>query len=168
MTSSPGARPQPVHPDTLWRSSEPTALVVFVALSSISRAMGPTTFLPGTHTADAHEVFHRQGAAAAARLVGRTEAEAPLLEWGDALVMDTRVLHCGGANRSSSERTLFYFTFRRAGEPEPALRHSSLREGLRDQFSLEDVVECVSRAERAANPTATDRVRMAATSGRTQ
>ena len=65
------------------------------------------------------------------------------------LVMDIRIRRCGGANRSSSECTLYYFTFRRAGEPEPVLRHSSLREGLRDQFSLEDVVECVSRAERA-------------------
>ena len=71
-----------VHPDTLWRSSEPTALVVFVALSSISRAMGPTTFLPA-RTLRAPRGLPPPGAAAAARLV-RTEAEAPLPEWGDA------------------------------------------------------------------------------------
>ena len=77
--------------------------------------------------------------------------------------MDTRVLHCGGA--TALERAHALLTFRRR-ETGRAAAQLPARGPARSVF-LEDVVECVSRAERAANPTATDRVRMAAI-GRTQ
>ena len=31
---------------------------------------------------------------------------------GDAVMMDSRVLHCGSANESEARRVLFYFSFR--------------------------------------------------------
>jgi len=44
--------------------------------------------------------------------------------------MDTRLLHCGGSNRSDQRRTLFYLTFtKKASKYEDLDRDSRLEEG---------------------------------------
>lgn len=143
MRVRPGAKPQPIHPDTKWQQEEPSALVVWIAMRDVTLDMGPTLLLPGTHTKPAHEAFHAaQGGSlppdfAAAAAVGCEGPEVPLLKRGDALLMDSRLLHCGLGNRSDRERTLFYFTFRRNGDADSEFRQSSLRQSLRDRYELD-------------------------------
>lgn len=149
MRSRPGARPQPFHPDVNWQSDEPSALVVWIALCDVTREMGPTLLIPRTHTQRAHAIFRRADAATAAAAVGCERLEAPLLRRGDALIMDSRVLHCGQANLSASERTLFYCTFRRAGNADAEWLQSSLRESLRDRYPLEDLCRELSQCVRS-------------------
>lgn len=143
MRSRPGARAQPFHPDVKWQRDEPSALVVWIATHDVTLEMGPTLLVPGTHTKRAHDAFDAaQGGSlppdfVAAAAVGADGPEAPLLQRGDALVMDSRVLHCGLANRSECERTLFYFTFRRNGDADAEWQQSSLRQSLRDRYELD-------------------------------
>jgi hypothetical protein len=139
MRSRPGAKSQPFHPDTAWQRPEPSAFVVWCALSDVTLSMGPTLLLPGTHRQAAHVAFDSaQGTEvppdfAAAAAVGCEGPVAPLLRRGDVLVMDSRVLHCGLANRSGCERTLFYFTFRRRGDEDGEWLQSSLTQRLRNE-----------------------------------
>ena len=63
LVSLPGAARQPVHPDTPIVASKgtdqgATILTAFTALQDVEPAMGPTLFLPATHTAEAHEEFY--------------------------------------------------------------------------------------------------------------
>ena len=76
--------------------------------------MGPTLFLPGTHSKDAHlkflscDVDVRQYF-----LEQEVEYRTSLLKKGDVQIMDSRILHAGLENRSQScRRTLFYFTIK--------------------------------------------------------
>ena len=151
MRSRPGAKSQPFHPDTAWHRPEPSALVVWCALSDVTLEMGPTLLLPGTHSEQAHAAFHSvQGTDippdfAAAAAVGCEGPVAPLLHRGDVLVMDSRVVHCGLANRSDRERTLFYFTFRRNGDVDDEWLQSSLTRKLRgEHHRLDPLCEMMS------------------------
>lgn len=79
----------------------------FIPLSSITMTMGPTQIRPGSH------VYTRNLApmllVAKARKNLRTPV-APLLDKGDALVFDYRVLHRGLANTSLRNRTILVLT----------------------------------------------------------
>lgn len=121
---------------------------VFLALHDIDDAMGPTEVLPGTHTAEFHAsvrgsarprglvqrrpVFaKRRGVApplapgaellaqAAMRLAPRAARGLAPLRAGDAAVMDAACFHRGGANRSSSPRTLLHFAIMAGGSRPP-------------------------------------------------
>lgn len=120
LISDPGSQRQVVHSDNPLREGldEPTMLTCFVALQDIDLSMGPTVWLPRTHTATAHEQFHDE-------TVGPDGAESPkdtllrsqkavlgTLSKGSCAIYDSRVLHCGSANKSRSSRALFYFSFR--------------------------------------------------------
>ena len=50
-----------------------------------------------------------------------------LLRRGEALVMDSRVVHCGGANLRSVDRVLFYFSFCRGDSDTAAIRRTARR-----------------------------------------
>ena len=56
LVSEPGAPRQPIHPDNPHQERAPL-LTCFVALQDISAPMGPTIFLPGTNTAEAHAAY---------------------------------------------------------------------------------------------------------------
>ena len=56
LISMPGSEQQPLHPDTYWTST-PSAYTAFVALQDVDEEMGPTIYLPGTHTKEAHTDF---------------------------------------------------------------------------------------------------------------
>ncbi len=115
IVSVPGAPPQVVHADAMW-TPEPLLLTAFVGLQPVARTMGPTRFLPRTHTsAEPAEAVAMGdatslGASAPPSWVG-------LLGAGDAALYDGRLLHCGGANRADRPRALFYVTFRAEAEP---------------------------------------------------
>ena len=133
--------PQVVHADAVW-SAAPLLLTAFVALQPVTREMGPTRFLPRTHSTPAPAATVR--AADATQLPGPPNARAPpsrvaLLDCGDAALYDGRLLHCGGANRSDRRRLLFYLTFRSAdaGSDEPQVD---------DARTLEELVESLRAA----------------------
>ena len=127
LISDPGAPQQPFHPDTRCDTFDGVAvLTAFVALQPIDELMGPTRFLPGTHTdpmpaatVAAGDATHLT-AGEEGRLDGGGEAAggAPppscvaLLDTGDGALYDGRTLHCGGPNRSDRRRLLLYVTFR--------------------------------------------------------
>lgn len=77
LVSEPGAPRQPVHPDNPYQDAAPL-LTCFVALQDISIDMGPTTFLPRTHTKEAHASFDASTAARDA-LLCETPARVALL-----------------------------------------------------------------------------------------
>ena len=104
---------QPIHPDNAW-TPRPVLYTAFVALQDIDAEMGPTLFLPGTQSKDAHTKF-LSGNAEVRRQFLEHEAEyrtSPLRR-GDVQIMDSRILHAGLDNASPDRRrTLFYFTMK--------------------------------------------------------
>jgi TPR repeat protein len=124
LVSEPGAPRQPVHPDNPYQDAAPL-LTCFVALQDISIDMGPTTFLPRTHTKEAHASFDASTAARDA-LLCETPARVALLRAGDCALFDSRTLHCGGANTDAT-RAVFYFSFRNARATAPVGNVGSMR-----------------------------------------
>lgn len=167
LVSLPGSARQPVHPDTPMSffdngggggtDQNPAILTAFCALQDIDESMGPTLFLPATHTAAAHDEFftyenfdlafnafddeegEEEDAAQTAKV------EALLDKWGvlrgelgtgDVSLFDSRCLHAGGANTSNRRRVLFYCSFVRAELAERAADRGTLREDLRGNRAL--------------------------------
>ena len=136
--SAPGAAPQVVHADAVW-TPRPLLLTAFVALQPVTRAMGPTRFLPRTHVDPAPAAALRDGGDVS-DVPLPPGARAPpsrvaLLHAGDAALYDGRLLHCGGANRSDELRVLLYLTFRAADgggqvEREEGGRRATAADGL--------------------------------------
>ena len=119
LVAEPGAARQPSHPDTRHDRSaavcpDGTAVIVtvFVALQAVEPTMGPTCFVPRTHTADAHARAHA-GLESRRALLRESPNHIGTLGVGDANVMDSRTIHCGGANESSTRRVLLVVSFRR-------------------------------------------------------
>ena len=143
--SNSGARRQLVHADNVClepvpglhpssgssstgngKADEPILLTCFVALQDIDETMGPTVFMPGTHTIDAHNRFFETGRD---ELSTKTESFSPKndvlrrspavvgtpIPKGSCLIFDPRVLHCAGENTCSDvdkTRALFYMSFK--------------------------------------------------------
>jgi len=133
FVTAPGAPPQEVHMDTA--TSQPSLFTVFVALQDIASDMGPTQFLPGTTTRDAHQRFDMNPGP----LVQEVGCVAATLSAGDAVLYDGRVLHCSSANRSDKLRVVFYVTFRHpAAEVDGIAMGRSIRRHYAGRFRLGD------------------------------
>ena len=118
IISAPGAPPQIVHADATW-TADPLLLTAFVALQEVTREMGPTRFLPRTHSDPKHAriVARSDATNLMVHTHKRGEGKPPpswvgLLKRGEAAFYDGRLLHSGGANRSDKERVLLYVTYR--------------------------------------------------------
>jgi hypothetical protein len=106
LVSDAGAESQRVHSDTVMQPSCPL-YTCFVALQDTDIAMGCTHFIKGSHTSEAHRSLrHTRGDYLAA-----ADYSAATLSRGDAVVMDSRLFHFGGAN-DARRRKLLYFTLR--------------------------------------------------------
>lgn len=129
VVTEPGAAPQPVHFD----AAERCLYTTFVALQDVTYDMGPTHFWPGTNTAVAHRRFEGdpQG------FLETLQPAAPLLKAGDSVIYDSRLLHCGGANVSST-RALLYVTFRdeQLDPGRLGIQQHSIRPALAKRFRL--------------------------------
>jgi ectoine hydroxylase-related dioxygenase (phytanoyl-CoA dioxygenase family) len=122
LISDPGSQRQNVHPDNPFldeMSNEPTLLTCFVALQDIDISMGPTVWIPGTHTKDVHEKFQDEtpgydGEESSKDRLLRTRPHVlGMLKKGSCAIFDSRLLHCGSANRHEDiSRALFYFSFK--------------------------------------------------------
>jgi len=146
LISDPGSQRQVVHPDTPYGGAggaakdDPVLFTTFVALQDIRLDMGPTIFLPRTHTDAMHERFRDQKAGKD-ELLKSVPSKCGLLPKGSATIFDSRLLHAGSANQSPNpedSRALFYFTFKNpkvanAGNP------GSIRPELVNKLTLEDL-----------------------------
>lgn len=140
LISAPGAAPQPLHADTLW-DKDGVLFSTFIALQAVTPAMGPTRFLRGSHTLEAHDAFDDDGLSFVS--AASDSAVAGLLLPGEATVYDGRVLHCGGPNTSDELRVMFYLTFRRGAADGQELGNDeahSIHARYRGRFNLGQLV----------------------------
>merc|ERR1711920_105991 len=112
---------QKLHADTVW-SSECETIAIFTALQDVTADMGPTLMLPCTHSDPSiweKTIKHSDCMRLLTdpkyldQVLGTPSLKACTVDAGAAMVMDTRLLHCGGGNSSHKRRTLFYLTFTR-------------------------------------------------------
>jgi hypothetical protein len=137
LVSDPHAPRQPLHPDTAYQpGAGPAVLTLFIALQDIDERMGPTVFLPATHCRESHAAFNAPPETGAKQaLLSSAPRRLATLGRGDAMLFDSRLLHCGSANESDARRVLFYFSFRAA---EARLPRGTLDAGLeRRQLRLD-------------------------------
>mmetsp|Transcript_46632 Transcript_46632/g.87009 ORF Transcript_46632/g.87009 Transcript_46632/m.87009 type:complete len:378 (+) Transcript_46632:45-1178(+) len=141
LVSSPGSHRQTCHSDTPYQK-QPPLLTCFIALQDIcDMDLGPTVFLPRTHTAAAHETFGQDNPAFRDEQLRTTPSVCGLLKKGDVAVFDSRLFHLGDANRSTDppqDRVLFYATWRNpkvtsVGNP------ASIRPIYAEKLTLDDV-----------------------------
>ena len=121
LVSAPGAASQIVHADCDGSPNPPLLHTAFVALQPVSQALGPTRWLPTTHSdAAAHAAVNTKGDVTILRGddgIGPPLSYIGLLDTGDASLYDGRILHCGGTNEAGSTddgdglRVLFHTTF---------------------------------------------------------
>jgi Phytanoyl-CoA dioxygenase (PhyH) len=147
LISSPGSQRQVVHPDTpmLLMKDHPSVLTCFIALQDITVDMGPTVFLPRTHTTGSHDQFKHDKET----LLRTTPHVMAVLPKGSCAIFDSRLLHCGSANRSSEtgananahHRAIFYFSIRHSNITNPG-NPASLRDDLKS-LPLSTLVETV-------------------------
>jgi ectoine hydroxylase-related dioxygenase (phytanoyl-CoA dioxygenase family) len=112
LVSDPCAPRQEIHPDTPYCRS-PVALTAFISLQDVTEDMGPTVFLPRSHTEACHEAFHSEDATEYQDTLRSHPCTTGIMGCGDAIVFDSRLLHCGSANTGRRRRVLFYLSFRR-------------------------------------------------------
>jgi len=146
LISDPGSQRQNMHPDTPYLEGKDAVLYTcFIALQDIRLEMGPTTWLPGTHTADAHEVFQDSNAPSGGEsrkdeLLRTTPSVLGLLPKGCCAIFDSRCLHCGTANKSENDsRALFYFSFKDKKVGYPGNPASIRPEVGATQITMEDL-----------------------------
>lgn len=82
---------------------------VFIALQDITPAMGPTLFLPNTNNEHDHSQHKSKNQTLKNTFLAKCVYKQGLLRKGDAVIMDSRTMHCGTGN-SSGKRVLLYFT----------------------------------------------------------
>jgi ectoine hydroxylase-related dioxygenase (phytanoyl-CoA dioxygenase family) len=146
MMSDPGSQRQVVHPDTpcVNENDDPVLYTCFVALQDVQLDMGPTTWLPGTHTVDNHRLFRDESIPEDSqetnkdKLLRTQPSVLGLLPKGSCGIFDSRLLHCGGANTSQTSRAIFYFSFKNhkvanAGNP------GSIRMEYISKFALSEL-----------------------------
>ena len=136
VITNPGSDRQQVHPDLPFRSEAPL-YVLFLALQDITEAMGPTSFLPRTHTAKAIELFDNPQTKD--DLLRTSKCLLSTLNKGDAVIFDARLLHCGNANKSDQVRALFNLSFRNPKVTGDLGYEGSMRPNYVQRMNLADV-----------------------------
>jgi len=141
LMSDPGSSRQNIHPDTPCSEGEEAVLYTcFMALQDITIDMGPTTWIPKTHTVAAHSDFQDNSSENDAeskkdRLLRTQPSVLGLLPKGSCGIFDSRLLHCGGANESDTSRALFYVSFKNPKIGYPG-NPGSIRKNYISQFTL--------------------------------
>ena len=135
ISSDPGAEAQPTHCDTSYQGAAADVAIgrlvsVFVALQDITAEMGPTQVWPRTHGREEHSLLSLQPKSDFPAVLRDRPTELALLRTGDALLMDSRLWHRGGANKSRSRRSLLVLSFVSSEGGRPAGSTYSLLSGL--------------------------------------
>ena len=149
LISEPGSKTQPLHPDTPY-TPIPPLYACFVALQDVTVEMGPTVYLPGTHTEEAHTAFYGGDISIGRDTSGmRTPpicedflraqpVKLGLLKAGDCALYNQQTLHCGSANESEDRvRRQFYISMRNAAVKVKA--RASIRPAFRNKLSLGEI-----------------------------
>ncbi|CAJ1938092.1 unnamed protein product [Cylindrotheca closterium] len=144
LMSDPSSQRQVMHPDTPYQE-EPVLYTCFIALQDIDLDMGPTTWMPETHVSqEIHDQFQDD-----TKSSGNNDLLSPkdellmskptvlgTISKGCCAIFDSRLLHAGGANTSTTSRALLYCTFQNpkvtnVGNP------GSIRNNLIGQWTLQ-------------------------------
>lgn len=171
--SNAGARRQLVHADVvslepvigLKSEEEPIVLTCFVALQDIDATMGPTVWMPGTHTLQAHNQFFETGKDETSTKTSSYSPKDAILQSsksfvgtlpkGACVIFDPRVLHCAGANTCADPdktRALFYMSFKNPKIESPGCPSTSGYGVSTAAITMEELTKDL-RAERAGKPT---------------
>jgi ectoine hydroxylase-related dioxygenase (phytanoyl-CoA dioxygenase family) len=148
LISDPGSARQNIHPDHACSNdndTKPLVLTCFVALQTVEPNMGPTVWIPHTHTLEMHDRFQRRRVedVFASPLSPKDELLQSMPHFvgtpmpaGSSALFDSRLLHAGTANTSEQHqsRVLFYFSFQRRNAS-VGVERGSLGYGL-DQAAL--------------------------------
>ncbi|MEM1010366.1 MAG: phytanoyl-CoA dioxygenase family protein, partial [Myxococcota bacterium] len=148
LISAPGSHRQNIHPDHSFQSTA-LCLTCFVALQPVSKDMGPTVWIPQSHSSrEVHDQFQRVrvedvlvGVSPKDLLLRQRPNQVGLLRKGACAVFDSRLLHGGTANTSEEdERLMLYASFARKGA-DLGTETGSLLPHLREQYTLEGLME---------------------------
>ena len=121
IMSDAGSQRQVLHPDTPYIDSKgPVLFTCFIALQDVTLDICPTTWLPRTLNENSHVAFKDSNPSEGGKdspkdhLIKTTPAVLGTLTKGSCGMFDSRLLHCGTANRSNEDlsRALFYFSFK--------------------------------------------------------
>ena len=159
LISEPGSPRQPIHPDNPYQDVPPL-FTVFIALQDITIGMGPTCFIPRSHSKEAHEEYN-ESVPRRDEFLRNSRSVVALLGAGDGSLFDSRTMHCGGANLDrlpSSEvddvnidgddgcgrgggatRVLLYMSFRNPRAKEPIGNVGSLMPGIQRGMTLREL-----------------------------
>jgi Phytanoyl-CoA dioxygenase (PhyH) len=146
VVTNTGSARQVIHPDLPYRD-QPPLYVVFLALQDVTEDMGPTSYLLGTHRL-AETAAQFMDPAQKDDLLRNADCRLSLLNKGDAVVFDARILHCGNANVSGNTRALFNFSFRNPKVTGDLGYAGSIRPGYCQQMTLQDVADALLQYER--------------------
>ena len=135
---------QILHSDTLY-SEKAVTYTCFIALQDINDEMGPTIFIPKSHTAKFHKQFDSSKPSKRLKLIEGMDIKRALLDTGSCVVYDSRLHHCGTANHSSETRRIFYFSFSSPkgisaddDDFEDFWNVASIRDNIKGKFKLKD------------------------------
>ena len=134
-----------VHFDTPFQETPPL-FTAFVALQTVTAAMGATLFLPGTHLRCPSRCefdASRSGTERRDAMLRAADARYALLEPGDVTIFDMRLLHCGTKNlvADAGGRTRYFlnFTFCNPRADQSDLGHvPCIRPGYERRMTLRD------------------------------
>ncbi len=110
--SYPKAINQPWHRDINLESGYGNMITIGVALDDITENMGPLELYPKTtqvNDSKINDLF----------LKNKYQKKKMICQKGDLIIWDSKIIHRGGKNISSSIRPLFYFSFLEGNKPKP-------------------------------------------------
>jgi ectoine hydroxylase-related dioxygenase (phytanoyl-CoA dioxygenase family) len=136
LVSDCGAAAQPVHHDTSFDET-PSRVSLLVALQKVNEDMGPTIFFPRTNTPEWHRKYRMRDDDLEG-LLGESVHVRGLLGIGDAVLYDTRLLHCGGAN-TQQRRALLAISAQLEDSSNRHV-HANIRGGYRSRLRVRDAV----------------------------
>jgi ectoine hydroxylase-related dioxygenase (phytanoyl-CoA dioxygenase family) len=154
--SDPGSTRQVIHVDTPCFGTndklQPILCTCFIALQDVRMDMGPTVWLPRTNTRAMHDLFFGEEDEGMTdtpikdHFLQTHESVVGVIPKGSCVLFDSRLLHCGTANKSSndgnggSSRALLFFSFKHPNIQleNPGGDEASIRPDLKGRFRLFD------------------------------
>eukprot|EP00927_Polykrikos_kofoidii_P046353 TRINITY_DN40584_c0_g1_i1.p1 TRINITY_DN40584_c0_g1~~TRINITY_DN40584_c0_g1_i1.p1 ORF type:complete len:363 (-),score=42.41 TRINITY_DN40584_c0_g1_i1:258-1292(-) len=146
IISDPGAGQQPLHTDFGTQR-----FAVLIALQPVTQAMGPTVLCPRTHSKDGSKLLSTL-TGRKNKMLGATANQDQAIEVlhgkhmvcevGDAVIYDTHLVHCGGANstiqKGGSRRRVLAASFMKPGTSPKHSEATTIRKELRGCLYLRD------------------------------
>ena len=138
VRAQPKSEAQIWHADSPHSFSEhraPHLLNVLVPSETVTREMGPTELVPGSHLLTNHlkdgatfgtEILYQADTNSPQKIGSSEEPIAATMDAGSVLIFDDRILHRGGHNRATRNRDVAFFSYRKA-DFFPSTHYESVR-----------------------------------------